>query len=464
MTRRRAYPIPAVPDPGEYYCVRFYIPKDSLYLGAFWQSVHYLSSPLAWENDAEHTALIAAQVWKDAIQKSQEIDACGKGDCGIMDVRQSETPCLLEKKIDCGDWEQFADMRLCVPKMRIAGGIIQQDVTGNGDWQDANTIPYDPRTDAPITPPWADPPPGEDGQCLSAINVATYIDYVAYNFADSMVQILSFFETLSGAITILTAIMDLIPLALLTAVIIDLYVQVVDDWEDVRDESVISKLTDILACRYSADGSITKDNWIIVIEDINAYRDTLSDNDERAKWWIVAALVGLWGNVGMSIVGAIWGITTYSCDYDECNDWTHVFDFRASDGGFTVEGSSGWGGEWVEGTGWVGTAQEGVGRALSIIKTISENEAVCHTVRVYIKYTSGLTNRWDILSGDEGAIHLWTNGSYEPVTDFEWQRWDGIVTDARYINLNPSKGGGDTSGQIIIQQLEISGTGDDPWA
>jgi hypothetical protein len=112
------YPIPDDPEPEGYYCVRVYVPHDQLYMGAFWQSLHYLASPRAWANDQDHTALVAADVWKAAIQKSQENDTCQKGDCGIVDVRQGAEPCKLEKLDDCsGEWEEFADITLCSQAM-----------------------------------------------------------------------------------------------------------------------------------------------------------------------------------------------------------------------------------------------------------------------------------------------------------------------------------------------------------
>jgi hypothetical protein len=333
-SKGKGYPIPDNPEPEGYHCVRVYVPDDSLYIGIFWQALHYLASPRAWANDADHTAIVAAEVWKAAIQKSQEVDVCGGGECGIMDVRQSNSvPCKLEKKEDCSEeWEQFADMRLCVPKMRMVGGVLQQDTTGTGTWVDAGDPeePYDPRIDAPYTPPWVTPPEGQDGKCLSASNVATYIDFCCYHIAGSMVDLLTFFETLSGAVTILTALMDLIPLTLLTAFITSLYTQVVDSWADVRDFAIIDKLTEILVCRYDADGSMTKASWTQVMADCNAWRDTLTDSDARAKWWIAIQLINLWGPVGMSIAGAIWGITEYDCEYNECA-WEKVFTWDTSE-------------------------------------------------------------------------------------------------------------------------------------
>jgi len=324
MTKGRGYLVPEPIDPGDTVCVRVYVPNDQLYMAAFLRAYEFFGQWVAWERDVTGKAAAAAAVWRQAIDKTlAELD-CSGGDCGIMDIRQSSAvPCIIEKKAECSEeWEQAVDMRLCVPKMRISNGVLQQDTTGNGDWQNAGDPddPYDPREDAPAPAPWPEPPAGETGQCLSAANVATYIDFCAYQFAASMVNGLTFFQTLSAAMVILTALMGLIPLTALTALITALYEQVVDSWEDVRDHNVIGKLTEILFCKYSADGSMTKAHFDDVIAEATSYRSGLPDADERAKWFIVIGLMELWGPVGMTISGKIWGITTYECNENVC-EW-----------------------------------------------------------------------------------------------------------------------------------------------
>lgn len=349
--RGKGYPIPDNPEPEGYHCVRVYVPDDSLYIGAFWQSLLYLSSPRAWSNDADHTALVAAQVWKDALQKSQEVDSCGSGDCGIMDIRQNPSvPCVVQKQKDCSEtWDDVVDMRLCVPKMRFVGGVLQQDTTGNGDWEDAGNPdePYDPRTDAPAPAPWTEPPPGESGECLSAANVANYVNFVDSAFADAMVDGLTFFQTLGVATTILSALLDIIPLTVLTAGIVALYETVIDNWEDVRDFDITSKLTELMKCKYQSDGSMAQADFISLIEDCQAWRNTLTDADQRAKWQIAIMTMQLWGPVGMTISGQIWGITTYDCSGIECPN-TMSWDFSTGN-------QHGWSpylmGEW-RGNGW----------------------------------------------------------------------------------------------------------------
>lgn len=352
------YRLPAEIEPEGVVCIRAYVPDAPEYIAAFWGSYAYLTKWLAWERNDSKDAKIAAELWRQLFYRSRDEFECNDGECGIMDVRQREgSPCLLDKKTDCEDWEQFADMRLCVPRMRILNGVLQQDTTGSGDWVDAGDpeVPYDPRTDSYAPPPWENPPVGESGECLSAANVAEYVNFVASDACDWMVDGLSFFQALSGATAVLTALMDLIPLTLLTAFITALYAQVIDSWADARDFNITAKLRELMVCLYNPDGSMNQSQWEELKSNMADWRATLTDNDERAKWQIAIMLVDLWGNVGMTIAGQIWGITSAECDYNECA-WTQEFDIATSQFGWSIfQGGAGApAATWQSGTGFVG--------------------------------------------------------------------------------------------------------------
>jgi len=262
MSDGKGYIVPNPIDPEELICIRTYVPASQLYVAAFMRAYHYFGQWVAWERDNTGKAAQAAAVWRAAIERTMTEFDCSQGDCGIMDIRQLETtPCLIEKQTGCdGEWEIAADLRLCVPKMRIRNGILEQDTTGNGNWIPASDpdVPYDPRTDAPTPAPWETPPEGETGECLSAANVANYVNFVASSFAGAMVDQLTFFQTMGVATTILSALMNIIPLTVLTAAVTSLYQQTIDSWADVRDFDITSKLAEIMVCKYSTDGSMTK--------------------------------------------------------------------------------------------------------------------------------------------------------------------------------------------------------------
>lgn len=467
----KAYIIPETVDPEACQCIRVYVPDSPLYIAAFWASYEYLCNWLAWERDEEKRGKAVAAVWRPYFERAREEYLCSDGDCGLMDIRQkSGEPCIIEKQVSCeGDWEDSVNMKLCVPKMRFVGGVLQQDITGDGDWENAGDPeqPYDPRKDSPYVPPWVTPPAGQSGECLSAANVATYIDYCSFMLAGTMVDGLTFFQTVGVAVTVLTALMDLVPLTLLTATITALYAQVIDSWEDCRDFDVIPKLTEILVCRYESDGSMTESNWQAVISDLNAWRDTLTDNDERARWFLAIALVTLWGPVGMSIVGAIWGITSYECDYNECK-WTHTFDFSVDDGGFelALEGYNG----AVYSDFWRGTYEQWpdsyyrtnfyIARdfSLSTIKRFAVvydfHRATGDAGAVVFNATIGSSQTlvyWDVQ--DEGDELEWDINLTQSVTRVEFGLFAGRDTTGTH----------GSEGSVTVRSITLEGTGVNPF-
>jgi hypothetical protein len=454
-------------------CARVYIPNDILHIAAFWGAVQTLTTWLVWERGGAK-AKDAATVWKTAFDLSREAWETCEGECGIVDIRQSETvPCVIKKKIDCETWEEVVDMRLCVPKMRMVNGVLQQDTTGSGGWEDAGDPgdPYDPRTDAPSPAPWPYPPEGETGQCLSAANVAAYVNFAAQDFAAAMVQALTFFETLSAATAILTALMDLIPLTLLTAMITALYTQVIDDWEDVRDFDITSKLVELLLCKYNADGSMTESQWIALITDVNAWRDTLVDNDERAKWWIAIQLMTLWGNVGMTIAGQVWGITTYECDESPCW-WSHEWDFTVSGGGWAL---TGWPDDDCD---FFGTYDPGVGWRVTLRTT---GVYYCNIGSPLVPSTSIIKKveiQW-LPSQDYNYVQL-RNGVYCPTPNpfdllvdnfnrlawvLDTETWEGDADCVQlYAVVRNGQSGIPGDQDCWIKKITVWGDGVDPWS
>jgi len=484
MTRGRGYIVPEPIDPEATLCLRVYVPADQLYIAAFMRAYQFFGQWVAWERDDTGKAARAAAVWREAIDRTMSEFDCSRGECGIMDIRQSGTvPCVIEKQVGCdGSWEQVVDMRLCVPRMRIHSGVLQQDTTGNGDWSDAGDpeVPYDPRTDSYAPPPWTEPPEGEQGDCLSAANVAAYVDFVAYHFAASMVNGLTFFQTLSAAMVILTALMGLIPLTALTALVTALYETVVDSWEDVRDFSVTSKLTELMVCRFNADGSMSESQFNDLIDDCNTYRNTLADSDERAKWFIAISAMQLWGPVGMTLSGKIWGITTYDCERNECG-WEHEFDFTVSDHGFTAIDVFGYdAGQWSNGVGWRGVyagtqAQDGNYRVW--IRSEELESTVSFTWgQVTLTYDEGEKDyrnlRLKVMDeGIQQGIFIEDAGSYAPppLTEGDISGYDdSIGSQIRLESGNvhndmpqPSQG---AVGGVTVTSIKIRGTGTNPWA
>lgn len=68
----KAYLLPENPAPDHLRCVRIYLPDDPGFVAAFWGSMDYLATWLAWERDDDHTAAIAAASMQAAVDLSRD--------------------------------------------------------------------------------------------------------------------------------------------------------------------------------------------------------------------------------------------------------------------------------------------------------------------------------------------------------------------------------------------------------
>lgn len=118
----------------------------------------------------------------------RKIVLCGfdqaQGDA-MFDVRQNDTSrCVLEKTSDGETWQQFADLSLCRPNVRVRDGVIE--------WLDGDTwveIPNQDPRELPEPDPYPDGylNPGVDARCVSAKNIAVaYTDFFANMHAQLM--------------------------------------------------------------------------------------------------------------------------------------------------------------------------------------------------------------------------------------------------------------------------------------
>lgn len=101
------YYFPDPIDPGAVVCIKVYVPKDPLYLGAFWRSYDYLATWIAWAKDEAHTGADVAAIWRPLVEQARAEYEAGE-ECGPMfDVRVSpDNACTLQKFID-GEWVDF---------------------------------------------------------------------------------------------------------------------------------------------------------------------------------------------------------------------------------------------------------------------------------------------------------------------------------------------------------------------
>lgn len=93
MTRKNPparYTLPADPQPADSRCYQVNVPNDPMHIAAFQGQIKALASAYTWQNDDDHTALLAAEAWKpvfDGICLSP--DPCGVTTPGILCISGS---------------------------------------------------------------------------------------------------------------------------------------------------------------------------------------------------------------------------------------------------------------------------------------------------------------------------------------------------------------------------------------
>lgn len=112
------YRLPAVIDPGELTCIPVYVPNATEYIAAFFGSLEYLTTWLAWERDPEKRGRDAAALWKAAFNRTRdEWLTIGCGGTPLMLRQNDEITCWLEQSADGGEtWTLAFDYSLCMPE------------------------------------------------------------------------------------------------------------------------------------------------------------------------------------------------------------------------------------------------------------------------------------------------------------------------------------------------------------
>jgi len=452
-------------------CARVYIPDDNLHIAAFWGHVEALTKWISWQRGGTK-AKEAAEAWKAAWELSRAAWEQCAGECGIVDVRQNETtPCLLDKKVDCETWEQFADMRLCVPRMRIRDGKIQQDTTGSDDWQDTSEETTDERISGDVTPAYPEEPP--DAACLSALNAYQFIMKRVNEIAEanaSYDDFLTVFSVLVAGLAILSGVGVVV--VLIAGALMALLDTFAGDWSDV----VGLDLTEDILCPLrkafltNGDGTMSEADWETLKTDIDATRTGKPDY-EMVALALVGMVVDAVGPVGMSRMANVAGVTSGTCPCVTA-DWRHDFDFRVSMDGWTIDSTGGYPtGVFNEGVGLVGVWAGGVNGSY---KAWVDADAIPSTQILEIAYLAEYAPDEDYYSyvllsaGNEIFIDE-TIYSPDPLHASGWRHGDGDEFSlscrlrlARTHQGSPTPSDGDQGG-ITLKRVIVWGMGDDPF-
>jgi len=101
------YDLPAVVAPSTSICFQVPVPNDPMHIAAFKGQIMALSRAYSWGNDAAHTALDVAAVWKPIFD--------GLEPCEMVAIRLKPTDfCTIQLSLDGGStWSDVADLSAC---------------------------------------------------------------------------------------------------------------------------------------------------------------------------------------------------------------------------------------------------------------------------------------------------------------------------------------------------------------
>ena len=474
------YKIPTPVDPGDSVCIRVYVPRDTLYIGAFWSAYQYFTSWVAWERDAQHRAKDAAAVWKFWFDMARaEYDAEG-GICGVSDIRQKpNSPCIIQKRVG-GAWSDVIDMRLCTRQIRFgAGGQIE--MWDGTEWIPAGESegtgePYDPRTDLAneITHPAVGE--GQDPSCVAAINAATYLSKV---IDYSMVQlkelgivvrvvdfvVLFFIQPVSNFLNFVMAMDETFNSKLSQITNLCLLAE-----DDIIAYDIVSDALCMFMAAYDGDRHMTAIGFAGLISDMNN-EIAIRTGAEKRKWELLECYTEGLGRVWMSNIADECGITEYECG---CG-WSKIFDFNDGQQGWGVTSYSGqtpsnvgtWSGSYFEsiysdaGGGanhyCVSIEREFDLSTVTYIRIVYACDALHYLARIARIYdTEAEATNWL----DPAAIASnapWLD-SYQPMQ----LEWNGSV-DMSIIRAQVAQSGNSETHNRILS-VEIHGVGSNPFA
>ena len=435
------YKIPLVVD-ADRVCVSVSVPNDPDHLANFFTALATLGLWSNYQLEDDRRAKPVADVWVEIFRLAEE-SLC---DCGLRNGPKG----IEQYNNHTGTWEP------------VTGNF------SNGD----------PRTDGTVPAPWPIPPVGQTGNCLAAANIVQ-------NLTDSNNKAAEILAAAAGFADLIVAFTNGIGLALpvvgeIFAIAADIATAAANAgaalWADTFTVSGSAdqyhKLQCFLSCEIASDGRVSADAITRVKSEFAATFPGPWDGAEQALWlFVVNSYLDSLGPNGLTLMGAANNVHVADCSDCDCG-WSHHFDFRTSDEGFTVY--PGYTGHWVAGTGWV-TDPLSVGGS-AVITTLNIHKIALGTGN----FTHGdMYFDWNIGHNDGGyglgmeIFHSGVLGPYHVIATGDQADGTHLLLSIPltssdinevYAVLTPGVGNaGDPGGHAVLTDIFLYGNGTDPF-
>jgi len=334
--RKRGYLLPSVITtiPTRTLCV--IIPDDPQYFANFWGHIGELGNWFAWEHGiaGDTRAKEAAELWRLLIHQSKLLNETGcitQG--GDVDIRQLVgEPCILEYRNAGEDWQQFANLALCPPKIRTGfDGKIQYSPDDGATWEDIPPEPIPPRIGTPA-----------DTRCLAAANAVNVLaalhEEVVLRFAPGI-------PILAIAIGIGLALVSLLGLYILAANIALILGTALIYSSALTSASFSRAVKEELQCLLYENAIVT--DGIVTFNFSDVYAAVITKQVFGNIWNVLNIYLDIIGEDGLNRAGATTAITTAECCAPPNNCYN--YDFSTSPQGWQVQAYNTY---WRSGFGW----------------------------------------------------------------------------------------------------------------
>lgn len=424
--KRPYFPLPAIPEPENYQCIKLSIPDDDDYRVAFISALQMLTYWFNWERNEAKTGTIVASVWREVVNHMSFKDACCCDEGLGPETRFTEEGVLEVYDTDTETWEPYPE----------------------GDTRERSTqFP---------------PLPGPDGStkaCMAAENiVAIFENNVAQLVSDLAVytSIGAFAIAVGGMVAVFLSLGALAPAVagLATAA----FAAGASGIGAAFSSEVWDRFKCNLYCHMNETGKVG-------VSDLAAIKAQVETDETGIASTILRKLIDNYGIVGMNNLAA----TASAGDGDTCGEcgceeWCWYADFRGANArGFTIYNPT------EHGT----TTLTASGYTAGIDSTNSLKYAACE--RTFDTTTiTRIVMDYSIVIDDAGTsfnklnFELWLDdvrvGNVDlPIsanaTDAEWDNTvDNIVCNKVYFTL--SCGAFEPYGSGSIHAVRFEGTGE----